>query len=279
MSAWRDEVQTLALISTLLLAADASQQDGDPAFSTNSKGYREAYEQGVEEAERELKDGRATLYVFGLRMGDEDLDRKTGLPYKTIAGCAIDSHVLGLAAGHDERINAHINTHGLPPNSFKKYEGDLFDLLGFFDRESKAHQPARLTVGDAILKSPDGRYSIRAVEKPFTKDNGSRGTMLYLAITGDDGAERSLPVFWHESVTELLWGPRGSRFAVVRCKTAAKPDDYFSCFYLAVDLERGKSLREIGLKNDGFRLRPPRAAQSSGIRRLGSPIRERRPPG
>jgi hypothetical protein len=160
---------------------------------------------------------------------------------------------MGRGAGHDERISAYINAHGLPSNSFKKYESDLFDLRGFFDRESKAHQPARLKMGDALLKSPDGRYSIRAVEKAVKRDDSTPATELYVVIASDGAPERLLEMFWHESVTELLWGPKGSRFAVVRCKTAATPDDYFSCFYLAVDLERGEFLREESLKNDGFR--------------------------
>jgi len=249
-------MKTLLLISTVLLAAGAVRQEDNPFAST--KEYKEAHKKGVEAAEAELKEGRATLYTYGLRMGFENLDRKTGLPYKTIAGCVVDSQIMGRASGHNDRISAYINTHGLPPNSFKEHEGALFDLKGFFDRESKAQEPSRLKAGDRALKSPDGKYSIRPVESSFRKDDGSPGAMLNLVITGEVATHRSLPVFWDEGETDLLWGPRGSRFAVLRCKMVKRRNDYFSCFYLAVDLQRGEWLREESLKKDN--LRPPRPA-------------------
>jgi len=82
--------------------------------------YWAGYKVGAAEADNELKAGRASIYVYGLRPESENQDQETGLPYQAIAGCLVDERILGRAVGHNERIAEYIKEHGLPRNSSKR---------------------------------------------------------------------------------------------------------------------------------------------------------------
>jgi hypothetical protein len=81
--------------------------------------YWAGYKVGAAEADNELKAGRASIYVYGLRPASENQDQETGLPYQGIAGCLVDERIVGRAVGHNERIAEYIKEHGLPSNSSK----------------------------------------------------------------------------------------------------------------------------------------------------------------
>jgi hypothetical protein len=84
------------------------------------RDYWAGYKAGAAEADNELKGGRASIYVYGLRPESENQDQETGLPYQGIAGCLVDERIVGRAVGHNERIAEYIKEHGLPSNSSKR---------------------------------------------------------------------------------------------------------------------------------------------------------------
>jgi hypothetical protein len=201
--------------------------------------YLAAYGKGREEADQELKAGRATIYASGQMNLFEHVDRETGLPYKVIAGCGVDGSSEGREAGHNDRIHAYTGQRGLPPNSFKRWDRELFDLNGHFEFRCRDNSPLRLTRRGPAAKSLDGRHEIRILERQYEKDDGTRAEGLAVAIFGaGDGTRRLIPLTWNPGQVELVWGPEGSRFAIVR----GEEGRFIS--YIAVDLMRGESLRE-----------------------------------
>jgi hypothetical protein len=235
-------MRAISLTSVYLLAIlgrTAIGQGPDAAIPIEDKGeYEAAYKLGRMEADQELKVGRATIYTYGLRNLFEYLDRKTGLPEKGIAGCVVDDTIMGRGAGHNARIAEYIKEHGLPSNSFKRWEKELFDLKTYYESRTEAERPHRLTRGDPALRSPDGRYTFRPVKTWFEKDDGRLTDTLGIAVGGDGIRHDVLTVLWDEGDTDFLWGPEGSGFAVVRCMWKEKP------WYMALDLKRGRWLRE-----------------------------------
>ena len=206
-----------------------------------TKEYREAFKKGALEAAQEIKKGVVTLYTFGLQMSLEHLDKVTGLPIQPIAGCEIDNEILGRSAGHNEAVMEHVKLQGPPPNSFNRWSKDLFDLKEFFDRESKTVHPTPLKPGGRTLKSPDGRFTIRPVQTESKNDDGTIRHCLGIVLGGETLNTTTEEIIWDEGETDLLWGPQGSRFAVIRCKTVKS--DYFAFHFQALDLQRGKWLR------------------------------------
>ena len=112
--------------------------------------YQKGYHAGRAEADEQLIAGKATLYTYGLRRHDEIefLDRETGLPFEPVAGCVVNETIHGRAAGHNDRIREFIAERGLPRNSFKRWEKDLFDLKGYYDagRRRRDHSTWLLAV-------------------------------------------------------------------------------------------------------------------------------------
>jgi hypothetical protein len=194
---------------------------------------------GREEAEHQLKEGRATIYVSGLWEPYEWLDRETGLRREGIAGCVVNAEISGRQAGHNEGVRAYIKDHGPPPNSFKRWEGELFDMNGFFEVHRKVESPLRLTIGGPAAKSPDGTREIRLVEWNHEKRDGSLAKCLAVSIRGaGDLAPGPVGVMWDQGAVDLLWGPTGSRFAVIRGQEQG------AIRYQALDLTTGRVLRE-----------------------------------
>jgi hypothetical protein len=193
----------------------------------------------------ELEQGRATLYVYGLRRGGDNLDRETGLPYEPIAGCVVDDTILGRANGHNARIKESIAAHGLPANSFKRWEKDLFDLKGYVETHLKAGPAVPLKVDGPAAKSPDGKHSIR-VAKVTTKSVVDDKPYERVVLIVDDGraSDRPFSLVGLEGEPRLLWGPEGSGFAVVLYKNLWGEQAE------AIDLHRGWWLRMETLFRD-----------------------------
>ncbi len=208
----------------------------DVAFKDTPE-YRVAYRYGRAEAEVQLKEGTARLYVFGAGMTLEHTDRQTGLPMEWIGGCAIGPTPFGRIAGHNDRIREHITAHGLPANSFKRWDKELFDLKGYFAFRSRSQEPHRLSPGGPALKSPDGGFTVRPVNSPIVKPDGRREDRLGLVVGGPAAERPVTDVFFDEGQSELVWGPKGSGFAVIRCRRSDHDR------YMALDLKRGWWLR------------------------------------
>ena len=234
-------MRSASLLSCFLLSCIGTaraQRSKSPFPDSDEKVYARAYKQGQDEAHKELKGERATIYTFGLRSLFEHLDRDTGLPYEVIAGCEVDDEILGRAAGHNDRVLEQIKKDGPPGYSFKRWEKELFDLKGFYEPPSRAGKVHRLSLGDPAIKSPDGGVTIHAVKRSFTKDDGGLGESLAVEITVNGVVKKPQRIFFDEGDSDFCWGPKGSNFAVVRSRGKGEP------WFMALDLRTGQRLRE-----------------------------------
>lgn len=234
----------LTLIASLGPAGDGPEFDLFTEMK-KTKEYQVGYREGRAEADRELEQGRATLYIYGHRLSFDNLDRETGLPYNAIAGCVIDSGLVGRADGHDDRIKESIAAHGLPANSFKRWEKELCDLKGYVALRLEAGPAISLKVDGPPTKSPDGKHSVRA-GKVTEKSVVDGKPHEYIVLIVDDGrvSDRPVTLIGFEGEPRLLWGPEGSGFAVVLYKELGGEQAE------AIDLHRGWWLRMERLSPD-----------------------------
>jgi hypothetical protein len=234
-------VSTAIACLFLTLGADG-QKMAQPGSSFGhdggSKLYREAYDQAKREADVAIKTGRAAIFVFGLRRSADLIDKETGLPFEPIAGCMVDDGVLGRAAGNNDRIRESIAKNGPPANSLKKWEKELFDLKGYVAACEKAAAPDRLVLGGAGSKSPDGKFTVRAVPSGVKVAEGSRIDPLGIVVTSG-GVDLPKVEFFRPSggPVEVVWGPEGSGFFVLASKAGG------IAIHRAYDDRTGRMLR------------------------------------
>lgn len=195
--------------------------------------YKNAYQKGRAEADQQLRDQCATIYVMGSGMGPVDsLDRETGLRYYRL-GCMISDDILGRIDGHNDRIREFIKKSGYPNYSYKPWEKVLFGLKAYTESRRKAVRPATLAVDGPAWKSPDGSCTVRVVKK------GAEVTKLAWVEIRVEGRppEESYVLAEGTDTFELFPGPEGSGLAVLAWKTS-------QCGYFeALDLKKGTSLR------------------------------------
>jgi hypothetical protein len=209
--------------------------------------YQEGYKAGCAEANDQIRSMTATIYSYGTPDGLEFLDQDTGLPYQRIAGCVVDRFSEGRAAGHNDRIGEYIKKHGYPDYSLKRWEKELFGLKDYYQARSKTEPSHRLTFGGPAMKSPDGKYTIRPVKSQSKRDDGSFRDELKIVV-GSGGIMRPALNLWSDAEkSELIWGPKGSGFAIISIDS-----NEYSYKYMALDLRRGEWLREE-LEFDGGR--------------------------
>jgi hypothetical protein len=210
----------------------------DPrAAVVGTRDYQEAYLRGRAEADAQLEQGRATVYLFGSGMMTELTDRRTGLPLQWIGGCAIDAKVVGRMDGHNDRLEEQIRAHGLPANSFKRWENELFDLKTYCAARPGSEGPHPLFAGGPALKSPDGAVAIRPVTTRREGPDGRRGDRLGIVVVGKAPERPAVEVAFDRGRSEVFWGPDGSGFAVIRCRGADRDR------YMALDLKGVRWLR------------------------------------
>lgn len=228
------------LISICLLAfhpaAAIGQEPRGRVAERKGNEYQAAYAVGEAEAEKQLKEGKATLYRWGtLGHPDEFLDRKTGLPWVRIAAFG-DDEIDGRTVGHNDRIRKYIKEVGLPSNSFKRWEKELFDLKGYFESRSKTEKPHRLILGGSAVNSSDGKYRIRLLRTDVHVHKFTLANELCV-IVSVDGVDHKALITLYKGDMDFFWGPRESGFAVIRVKKNN------GAAYMALDLKRGKWLR------------------------------------
>jgi hypothetical protein len=233
---------SLALV-TLLGPADVPPADPLAAMKA-TKEYQDGYRKGRDEADAEIRQGRATLYTFGLRRDFSNLDRETGLPREPIAGCVIDDGIVGRADGHNARVRESIAAHGLPANSFKRWEKELFDLKGYVASRLKAGPAVPLKVGGPAAKSPGDKHTARVAKVTEKGFDGKPYEHVVLIVDEGRAGERPISLIGLEGQPRLLWGPEGSGFAVVLYR-AFKADQAE-----AIDLHRGWWLRQETLSRE-----------------------------
>jgi hypothetical protein len=197
------------------------------------------YAAGWWEAERELWRGEATIYrsLLGIGMGDACyIDRDTGLPIRGLSCCVRRAGDSERVMGHNDHIAQYICWHGLPTNTLKPWEKDLLDLYHYFDNRSRTDAPKRLLAGGPAVASPDGRNSVRLVEG--AKGAGLPNSARRVVITAGDVVLYEWFAHFEKGDSDLLWGPAGSRFAVIRSVCEKREH------YVAYDLRTGRHLRD-----------------------------------
>ena len=165
-----------------------------------------------------------------------DIDRDTGLLFTSIDGLVGHASEPGRIEGHNDHVAQYIRWNGLPENSLKPWERELFNLARFFDDRSQHATPTRLLAGAAAVVSPDGRNSVRLVGDVL--EGAQRLVGVEIAAGPEVLQSGCFPWFDTPGDIDLLWGPAGSRFAIVRSRTAVKE------YYTAYDLRRGRSIRD-----------------------------------
>ena len=227
--------KTLVSAFVIAVSCAAALCQERPRASQEADDFNAGYRIGVKEADDELKGDRATIYEVGLRMEGEFLDQSTGLPCTSL-GCGGTNRDAGRVEGHNKRIEQFIADHGLPNNSFKKWEKELFDLKDYIAKRQKSEKPIPLKLGSSAVTSPDGRFRVRIIQSE-KKEDGRSEKSLSIAIAPKGATEKLYEVYFPGTV-ELFWGPRNSNFAVFRIGSAPPPS------LEALDLTRGKLLRK-----------------------------------
>jgi hypothetical protein len=206
--------------------------------------YISGYVRGCTEADLQIAKSEATIYTYGLRAGLDNLDRETGLPVEAIAGCVVDETTEGRAAGHNARIQRYIKSYGLPSNSLKPWETELFDLRGFFEARWKAGQSIHLRAGGPAAISPDGNREVVLMERSV-RGNGKELRASIRVCGNRSGTD--IYLFSDRNPVELVWGPTRAGFAVLQGYT----DN--AMYYEAVDLRAGAYLR-----GEHYTIAPPK---------------------
>jgi hypothetical protein len=196
------------------------------------------YALGWWDAERELWRGYVIIdRISGLRFGDMCLiDADTGLPVSGGAGCV--SHVGDdeRRKGHNDHVAQYIRWHGLPKNTLKPWEKELFNLKRDFDERSRRVSPARLLPDGPAVLSPSGRNSVRLVEG--VKGAQSPDCFRQAVIAAGNVVLHNWFAHFEKGDSDVLWGPEGSPFVVIRSVSENKEH------YVAYDLRTGRHLRD-----------------------------------
>lgn len=197
------------------------------------------YAAGWWEAERELWQGNATIYSGGYRLPFGDFcnfDQDTGLPFRPIYGCVMEEGDLERERGHNDHIAQYVRWHGLPRNTLKPWEKELFDLKHWFDGQSQIDPPTRLLAGGETVVSPNGTNSVRPVS--VLKDDGTPSDALKVIVTAKKVIIDDCYARFFKGESELLWGPKGAPFFVIHSTTE------FGDEFQAIDLRTGRPLRQ-----------------------------------
>jgi len=197
------------------------------------------YAAGWWDAECELWRGEATIYwgLLGIGLGDTCyIDRDTGLPVCGLSCCTPRTGDSARVKGHNDHIAQYVRWHGLPKNTLKPWEQELFDLYRYFDDRSRTNVPTRLLVGGPAVVSPDGRNSVRLVDG--AKDAGIPYNSRRVVITAGNVVLHQYYAHFKKGDSDLFWGPEGSRFAVIRSVHEKREH------YVAYDLRTGRHLRD-----------------------------------
>ncbi len=215
-------------------------QEGLPI--SDPKEYAKGVARGRAEADGELKSKKAKIWSYGLvvHIFTEPVDRETGL-YFTSFGCSIDDEIIGRVEGHNARIAESIREHGLPKNSFKPWEKELFGLAEYFERRSRTAKPTRLTVGGPAVRSPDGKFVVKLVERRYEvpAELKIQPAQRPCILVGEQETE-SNRIWFPPNDPELIWGPEGSWFAVLKGKTSKGDRTVFE----AIDLRDMRTIRD-----------------------------------
>lgn len=113
---WDSMKLRILLIFLTFLSSISVHSNEVVGLEEKSAEYKEGFEIGVKEAQQEIESGEMTIYMRGLiippKKGEESVDRnintRTGLPFKIIAGCVVTDSIRGRMSGHNSTIREHV---------------------------------------------------------------------------------------------------------------------------------------------------------------------------
>jgi hypothetical protein len=226
------------VLFVVLSVPAVGQVPADLLSPEETEAYKAAVAKGRAEAEAELKSCGASIWTYGHnpKLLFSRLDPETGLLFSSF-GCVIDDELVGRVKGHNARIVEYIRDLGPPANSFKRWQKELFGLNEYFERRCRTEKPTPLIVGGKAVVSPDGKYTLRVVKVPGRTLEGKPTESTWFVIGEEDVESNRAPLLISDA--ELLWGPKGSWFAVLRgtCRMGDQKD------YVAVDLRCVRTIR------------------------------------
>ncbi len=175
------------------------------------------FDRGLAEAEWEIANRRATIYIMGKNSGNDTFDDETGLPTTAIAGCIVDPYIEGRAKGHNDRIMREIEQNGLFNYSWKLFEDELADAKVYFDKRAVTEIPIPLSADDQPIFSADSTASIRIRKVSFRPGHGPINCVIVSGPRGERISRQSHFGDWPDSMV-VLWGPHSSDLAYLRWK-------------------------------------------------------------
>ena len=147
---------------------------------SETETYKAAYLHGWAEADENLRQGEAQIFVAGPRDHLENVDHETALPVLDL-GRELEDATRGRLAGNNNRIVEFIEKHGSPSNSYKRWTRGLFDMAAYFAEREQAGATVRLAAQLSPMISPDDRLVIRVEKRPPRRETPDWRILLNFA--------------------------------------------------------------------------------------------------
>lgn len=227
---------TFSSATLVLIALLPPSFEGVRLYEPTSGDYFQALLLGIEEAEREIAEGRMTIYTSGLSFSIENLDRSTGLRYKSVGGCVIDDQILGRTVGHNAIIRGHLRAFGIPPCSFKPWEDEIFELAGQFRGVEGLPEFEFRPDGEEVRIAVEGGPFVVFMAK---RQDALRG-WLSLRVERDGQEVGVIGAMGRADRVRVRPGPEGSDLIFLACREEG--EDSFA----AISLSRAQLLRRSG---------------------------------
>ena len=180
---------------------------------------------------------------FGLL---EEIDRETGLYFEPIPPVGDYDYIIHdkRVQSHNETIKKYIKDNGIPKNSFKPWEKQLFNLRAFYEAQSQINQAIHLDLGGAEVVSPEGKYGLKLEMRTMKTQPATN----QICLTSINSNKEEASMIVNQPQINLVWGPPGSWFMVFerrRLQNGATKD------YVAYDLRNQRVIRY-----ESFSLKP-----------------------
>ena len=213
---------------------------GEPDFSNG-------YAQGIDEALAEIREERITWYAYGLRMYGGNIDEETGLPVIAIAGCNVNSGVIGRARAHDSTIAVYIEEHGLPAYSRKPWMNMIISPRRAFDSLSLVGPVCDLMPFGNLCENFQAGFRVRLGKWkfPYSEDDAD---WLYVSRINDSTEFGDFACYPDERVllASLVWGPTEAEIAFLKLAVQSEFDWRSGPQYVVLDLRTGGQIEPPG---------------------------------
>lgn len=236
----REPLELIELDSARAASLFRSVLYGEPEFS-------EGYAKGVEEALTEIREQRISWYTYGLRMYGGNIDEETGLPITAIAGCKVNSGVIGRASAHDSTIAAYIETNGLPSYSRKPWMHLIRRPKQTFDSLAQEQSPCNLMPMGSECRSGNSDFAVRLGKWQHPHSENTSDWVYVLGL--DDSSEVGNFVgHLDERVKQALltWAPPEAEIAFLRVEFDTRHEWHTGPQYLVLDLRTGGQIKTPG---------------------------------